>query len=137
MIRWLLQVLRGDRERYQLELAHPRSSKWPEVRKEWLRANPTCAACGTAKNCTVHHVQPFHLFPELELSDTNFITLCESMLFHEDHLKFGHTVNGKSSWSINNPNVRADAAANLDKVQELQLLKYGTLTPQPWWRMWI
>jgi len=79
------------------------------VRRKWLAEHPSCAACGGTSNPEVHHVSPFHLHPELELSPSNFITLCE-VVGSECHLKFGHTVDGKSSWKINNDNVRNDAA---------------------------
>ena len=89
-----------------------RSPHWPAVRKQWLAAHPTCAACGGTQNIEVHHKSPFHLHPELELEPSNFITLCEP-IGKEHHLKIGHTVNGKSSWKINNPDVVRDAAAAL------------------------
>ena len=88
-------------------IKHKRSNHWPTVRKHWLEIHPSCAACGGLDHTQVHHIQPFHLNPELELEPTNFITLCEKM-GSECHLKFGHTVNGHSSWKINNPNVVED-----------------------------
>lgn len=87
----------------------PRSDKWPAARKKWLDQHPTCAACGGTLNLEVHHKKPFHLFPELELDPANYITLCEPFGI-EHHLKVGHTVNGKSSWKLFNPNVVTDAA---------------------------
>lgn len=109
------------------EIGQKRSSKWPQVRKVWLKENPTCAACGTAQHVEVHHKIPFHLHPELELQPSNFITLC-STIFVEHHLKVGHTVDGHSSWKINNPNVVQDAKALLEssvksKVCETSLFK--------------
>ena len=86
-----------------------RSSRWPRVRQLWLEIYPQCAACGGLDNVEVHHVIPFHLHPELELDDTNFISLCEKM-GTEHHLRIGHTVGGHSSWKINNPDVRKDCA---------------------------
>ena len=50
--------------------------------------HPTCAACGSNKRLQVHHIQPFHLYPELELEPTNLITLC--MDISECHLLLGH-----------------------------------------------
>jgi 5-methylcytosine-specific restriction endonuclease McrA len=64
--------------------------------------------CGHDKDLNVHHIKPFHEFPELELVDANLITLCEGVLRGRDHLRFGHLGN----WKISNPNVRADADAN-------------------------
>lgn len=53
-----------------------RSSKWRSVREAHLREHPRCEACGDDKNLEVHHVKPYHLFPELELVRSNLMTLC-------------------------------------------------------------
>lgn len=83
---------------------HPRSSQWHAVREKHLKANPTCAACGTSDHLEVHHEKPFHLYPQLELVEHNLITLCESPA-HNCHLIFGHLL----SWRSWNPLVRGDA----------------------------
>ena len=73
-----------------------RSPHWETVRKQHLKNNPGCAACGSTKNVQVHHIKPFHLFPELELEPTNFISLCEVDIVDADktndnhHLHLGH-----------------------------------------------
>lgn len=54
-----------------------RSPEWPALRAAWVERNPTCRCCGRRENLNVHHVRPFHLFPELELEESNLITLCE------------------------------------------------------------
>lgn len=90
----------------------PRSGKWPAVRKRHLELEPACAACGTKKLLNVHHVRPFHLFPELELEDTNLITLCESPS-HNCHLIHGHLL----SWRSYNLEVRQHAAEFLARVR--------------------
>ena len=74
-----------------------RSSKWSDVRNQFLKQNPTCAICGKTdkKVLAVHHKQPFHLHPELELDPSNLITLCESAGMH-CHITFGHLGNFKS-----------------------------------------
>ena len=87
-----------------------RSPQWAGVRKQFLKWNPTCAACGSKENLEVHHVKPFHLFPELELAPENLVVLCENG--GNCHLTFGHLKNWKS-WNIA---VRQDAAAFLGKV---------------------
>ena len=84
-----------------------RSSKWFEVRDLFVKSNPTCAACGGNIKLQVHHMQPFHLHPELELDSTNLITLCESGT--KCHLEIGHLGN----WKNFNPNVVQDAAKTL------------------------
>jgi hypothetical protein len=55
-----------------------RSNLWPRIRKAWLAKYPRCQVCGGKKKLEVHHKQPFHLHPDLELSYDNLITLCES-----------------------------------------------------------
>lgn len=87
------------------DLATKRSNKWPEVRKAHLAAHPTCEVCGGTEKLEVHHKQPFHLHPDLELDSNNLITLCEvnkGGCCH--HLHFGHLGNYKNV----NPNVVED-----------------------------
>ena len=62
-----------------------RSSGWSKVRANWIKANPKCLACGTTHNLDVHHIKPYHLFPELELDTTNLVTLCR-----KHHYEIGH-----------------------------------------------
>jgi 5-methylcytosine-specific restriction endonuclease McrA len=79
-----------------------RSPHWPTVQHKHLKKFPTCAACGGNVNLNVHHKQPFHLYPELELEPTNLITLC--MDGDKDcHIKLGHGSNFKAY----NPHVEA------------------------------
>jgi 5-methylcytosine-specific restriction protein A len=86
-------------------LGSKRSGKWNTVRKHFLEKNPECAACGSKKNLNVHHVEPFHLKPELELEESNLITLCESDCGGVIcHLFFGHLGDYKEV----NPDVRTD-----------------------------
>lgn len=70
-----------------------RSPKWPAVRAVYLAKNPTCSVCGGTKQLEVHHKNPYHLHPELELEETNLITLCNYSLHH---LWFGHLGNFQS-----------------------------------------
>lgn len=90
-----------------INAATHRSSRWESVRVAFIKANPTCAACGH-KATQVHHIQPFHLHPELELDPANLISLCD-----RDHLLFGHLGNFESY----NVNVRADCAWMLAKIK--------------------
>ena len=77
-----------------------RSPHWPTVQHKHLKKFPICAACGGSINLNVHHKQPFHLYPELELEPSNLITLC--MDGDKDcHIKLGHGSNFKAY----NPNV--------------------------------
>lgn len=67
-----------------------RSLKWTGIRNAYLRANSKCACCGSNKKCEVHHIQPFHTHPELDLEPTNFMTLCESKSTLNCHIIIGH-----------------------------------------------
>ena len=59
------------------EFGSKRSSKWPKVRKDYLKLNPECAACGGKTSLNVHHILPYHIRPDLELEPSNLLTLCE------------------------------------------------------------
>lgn len=94
-----------------------RSNHWPTVRKHFIQANPTCAACGGTEKLEVHHKIPFHIKPELELEPSNLIALCESDSYGVIcHLYIGHLGNYKNS----NPNVVEDAADILKKLTTAQ-----------------
>lgn len=90
-----------------------RSSKWPAVRRAYLKDHPTCAVCGTKNNLQVHHQTPFSHDRSLELNPQNFIVLCEGGE-HSCHLIFGHLYNFQSF----NPNVVSDAIAFKDKISK-------------------
>ena len=91
----------------------PRSDKWPGVRALFLKLHPTCTACGGTSKLEVHHINPFHLHPELELDQTNFITLCESDNNGINcHLNLGHSGDFKS-WNVN---VVSDAAGMMLRI---------------------
>lgn len=85
-----------------------RSPKWSNVRKEHLKNNDYCIACGRNKKLEVHHIKPVHLFPELELDPSNLVTLCADPC----HIVFGHLMNFKS-W---NSDVVIDSSSYLNKV---------------------
>lgn len=97
----------------------PRSSRWPEVEKAHLAEEPLCVACGGHENLQVHHIIPFHFCillgrPELELTDGNLITLCETP-GRNHHLLIGHL----DDWASANLNARVDATKtwyNQDEV---------------------
>lgn len=112
MIRRLLEavgLLRPDPWAKPIEA---RSSQWPKVRAEHLKRFPTCAACGTRENLNVHHIDPVHRNPALELDSRNLVTLCESPA-RNCHLCFGHLLNWKS-WNVM---VRVDAEWFLRKIR--------------------
>jgi 5-methylcytosine-specific restriction enzyme A len=82
---------------------HPRSGRWPAVRRAWLAKHPRCAVCGGKRKCEAHHVLPHQIAPELELSKRNLITLCRGAT--NCHLLFGHL----GDFAAYNPAVRLDA----------------------------
>lgn len=72
-----------------------RSSKWPATRKDFLILHNKCALTGSRKHLAVHHIKPFHLYPELENDPNNLITLSEKTMGSNIHLLFGHLGNYK------------------------------------------
>lgn len=84
------------------EITRERSPHWPAVEKALLKKEPICQACGTDQHLNVHHIKPFHLYPELELEPTNLITLCMSDT--KCHIQLGHGDDFKEY----NPNVVED-----------------------------
>ena len=80
----------GPREAVALVIPPPtpaegRSPHWPALEHQHLQQFPECQVCGTREHCEVHHVKPFHLFPELELSPDNLLTLCRVHHFWHGH----------------------------------------------------
>lgn len=72
-----------------------RSPKWRKFCKGFLKGK-VCAACGKADGLQLHHIQPFHLFPERELDETNVIPLCSGPGDTDCHLMIGHGNNFKA-----------------------------------------
>ena len=83
-----------------------RSSKWPAVRRNFIKSNPYCAACGTTRELEVHHIIPFHLDASRELDTANLMTLCQDCHLYIGHLK---------DWQSYNPHAPADAAMMLSR----------------------
>lgn len=90
-----------------------RSPKWSQIRKQHLKSNPVCAACGRDKKLEVHHIIPVHVDPSKELDVDNLVTLCDNPC----HLIFGHLMNYKS-W---NKDVIQDCIVYLNKVKNKPL----------------
>ena len=86
-----------------------RSPQWSEIRKNHLKSQPECQACGRNKDIEVHHIEPFHVNPLRELDPTNLITLCKSC-----HLTFGHLMDYKS-W---NKDVVSDSMSYRTKLKQ-------------------
>ena len=95
-----------------------RSPHWASVRKAFLVDHPSCAVCGGTDHVEVHHQKPFHLHPELELDNKNFVTLCESKKDGVNcHLLFGHLGNFRSF----NVDVLKDAKTWFAKIKNRPL----------------
>jgi 5-methylcytosine-specific restriction endonuclease McrA len=86
-----------------------RSPRWGDVRKEHIKHQPYCQACGRKDDLEVHHKIPVHKDPSRELDPNNLITLCGKTC----HLIFGHLMDYKS-W---NPNVEEDSRLYLSKIK--------------------
>lgn len=86
----------------------PRSPQWWRVRQRWIENNGKCEACNNTHFLEVHHIQPYHKWPELELVESNLMTLCERC-----HFLFGHLCN----WHSWNKDARQDAANFRKKVE--------------------
>ncbi len=108
-------------------LGTARSGHWPTVRKHHLERHPVCEVCGGSAKLEVHHIRPFHLHPDLELSPANLVTLCEA---NKDgvncHLLFGHLGNFKSF----NVAVLADAAQWSEKIKARPLAESSQPTQE-------
>ncbi len=90
----------------------PRSPHWPATEKAFKAKHPTCEACGETRNLQVHHVLPYHKYPELELDESNLITLCEYPP-HNCHFR-AHLYDWKS-WD---KDIRKHAAETLQAIKE-------------------
>jgi len=95
-------------------LTTARSGHWPTVRKQHLARHPVCEVCGGSVKLEVHHIRPFHLHPDLELSPANLVTLCEADKDGVNcHLFVGHLGNFKSF----NVDVLTDATHWSEKIK--------------------
>ncbi len=97
-----------------------RSPQWRKVRDEHLVKFPECEVCGVKntkilRRLTVHHILPFHLFPDLELNPGNLMTLCSIGKYGVSscHLLFGHLGNYRKI----NMNILTDVAVWKIKLQ--------------------
>ena len=114
-----------DKIQGKVPSGHKRSTSWPKVRAEHLKASPDCAVCGSVKKVEVHHIKPFHMAPELELDPTNFITLCESKKNGVTcHQFVGHLGNYKTV----NLTVKEDALYWREKLKNRDLCGRLSLT---------
>jgi 5-methylcytosine-specific restriction enzyme A len=92
-----------------------RSPQWGKVR-DMVLEDATCAACGTGNGLEVHHIEPFHVRPDLELEPSNLIPLCKHC-----HFVFGHL----GCWRCHNPLVSMDASKHRGRVCEFRGEHHG------------
>jgi hypothetical protein len=95
-----------------INAAMPRSPRWSSLRKAIILRDKSCAACGSKKDLTVHHIVPFHLRPDLELVEDNLIVLCEGPVVN-CHFLYGHALD----WRAYNPEVVTVAAMTLGLIR--------------------
>lgn len=91
-----------------------RSGQWSSVSKAYIEHHPQCEMGmhnPTLLNpLNVHHIQPFHEHPELELDKNNLIVLCRFHHFIHGHLK---------NWSRSNPQIRKDCKTLNDRIKNV------------------
>lgn len=97
----LMETTHKENQPIPEALTQSRSSKWEKVRIEHLKQEPKCRVCETDKDLEVHHIKPFHLYPESELDPSNLITLCRNHHYDIAHLR---------DWSSYNPTVKVDVS---------------------------
>ena len=109
MIEWLLPFFENR------TFGAIRSSRWRQVRAKFLEKYPNSAVCGGRKTIEIHHILPFHIYPDMELEERNLITLCESgMNGIVCHRAIGHLGNYQSY----NKNVVMDAKLWREKISQ-------------------
>jgi 5-methylcytosine-specific restriction endonuclease McrA len=108
------RIISAIKEKIQGKPLSLRSPKWDSVRDSFIVKHNTCASCGNTniKKLQVHHIEPFHLYPEKELDPNNLITLCEEKGEAGCHLKLGHL----GDWKSFNPKIKQDAEFNLKSL---------------------
>lgn len=82
---------------------------WPKVKRVYLRNHRECAACPRRTNLDVHHKVPIWVNKNLELDESNLMTLCK-----EHHLFVGHLM----SWKSWNPGADVHAALWKKRIEQ-------------------
>lgn len=84
-----------------------RSKHWRKAKKEYYsKHGRKCSFCGTTKKVELHHILPFHLFPDLELDEKNLIPLCDGG--GKYGMRSCHFFAHLGDWKKFNPNIRED-----------------------------
>jgi 5-methylcytosine-specific restriction endonuclease McrA len=116
MKEWYQEQVVGPVREIAKMMGTKRSGKWIEVRTYFVEEHPTCAVCGTKKKLNVHHIVPFHLRPDLEMDESNLITLCR-----KHHFTFGHL----GYWRSWNTTIVEDAKVWLQKYKNRPVKRKG------------
>lgn len=76
----------------------PRSSQWEPLSKELKKRWPIC--CFTGMPTTViHHIRPWHLFPELELDENNLAPVADWAHLYVAHVgNYSHYLDPDKFW---------------------------------------
>ena len=96
-----------------------RSVHWESTEREFRAVNKLCP-CGSDDDLNVHHIFPFHLYPQFELEWWNLITLCR-----KHHYEFGHN----EDWKAFNPFVVDDMKAQALRIQKRFYRRQRILAP--------
>lgn len=88
--------------------AAPRSSKWESVRNAYIESHPSCIYCGKPAT-QIHHIQEFSQHRELELVESNLISLCAEHHGENAHLGYHY-----KCW---NPLIEEEAALHRAMVE--------------------
>jgi len=73
---WIMHLI--DLFQKKAHAGQMRSPGWRHLRNEFIKKNPWCKGCGGTKKLEVHHIISFSDDPDLELVESNLITLCKS-----------------------------------------------------------
>ena len=58
-------------------LKHKRHKWWNKLKQKYLQENPKCEWCGQDAD-TVHHIIPVHVNRDLEMEESNLMSLCDN-----------------------------------------------------------
>ena len=83
--------------------------------------HPRCAVCDSSRSLEVHHLQPFHLRPDLELEPLNLLTLCDGLWGLNCHFVFGHL----RRWRAHNVFAETDAVKWYAKLNRAKMSVRG------------
>lgn len=75
---WLRETWSAVRFRDIFGTRDPRSTRrWRKLRDVMIRREPICRQCGKRASTEVHHIEPVVRRPDLALTQSNLIPVCE------------------------------------------------------------